>query len=138
MDAVPLTRLLAAYGVTALVMFAIDMVWLRGIAMSWYQQAIGHLMANDPKVWAGALFYVLYPVGLVLFAVYPGLASDGVGRAALLGAAFGLFAYATYDLTNLTILKGWPAWLSALDVAWGTLASAVAAVAGRLVAPHVG
>ena len=54
------------------------------------------------------------------------------------GAAFGLIAYATYDLTNLATLKGWPLGLAAADVAWGTFASAVAATAGRWVAPHVG
>lgn len=132
------SRLLAAYGVAALVMFAVDMVWLRGIAGPWYRQGIGHLMADDVKLWAAALFYLLYPVGLVLFAVHPGLHADGFGRTALLGAAFGFFAYATYDLTNLTTLKGWPIGLAVADIAWGAFASAVAAVAGRAVAPHVG
>jgi len=132
-----LTKTLTAYAVTAFVLFAIDMVWLRVIAMNWYQQGIGHLMTSDVKLWAAALFYLLYPVGLVLFAVGPGLEAPP-WRTAALGAAFGFFAYATYDLTNLATLKGWPLGLAAADVAWGTFASAVAATAGRWVAPHVG
>lgn len=134
---VTVTKVLAAYAVTTLVLFAIDMVWLRVIAFNWYQQGIGHLMTTDVKLWAALLFYLLYPVGLVLFAVVPGLDSATVWRSALLGAAFGFFAYATYDLTNLATLKGWPMGLAVMDVAWGTFASAVAATAGRLVAPHV-
>ena len=47
------------------------------------------------------------------------------------GALFGFFAYATYDLTNLATLKDWPIGLSALDMAWGSIASAAAAVAGH-------
>ena len=43
----------------------------------------------------------MYPVGLVIFAVLPGVDAGSVTRAAMLGALFGLFAYATYDLTNL-------------------------------------
>lgn len=133
-----LSKALAAYAVTAIVLFAVDMVWLRVIAMSWYQQGIGHLMTADVKLWAAGLFYLLYPLGLVVFAVVPGLDAPGPWRSVLLGAGFGFFAYATYDLTNLATLKGWPLGLAAADVAWGTFASAVAAGVGRLVAPHVG
>ena len=133
-----LTKALATYAVTALVLLAIDMLWLGVIAKGWYQQGIGHLMTADVKLWAAALFYLLYPVGLVVFAVSPGLDVASPWRAAALAAAFGLFAYATYDLTNLATLKDWPLALSAADVAWGAFASAVAASAGRWVALRVG
>lgn len=127
----------AAYAGTAVVMIAIDLVWLGVIAKPWYQQGIGHLMAAEPNWVAGALFYLLFPLGLLLFAVIPGLADAGWGKTALLGGLFGLFAYATYDLTNLATLRNWPLWLAALDMAWGTGVSAVAASAGRLVAGWV-
>ena len=127
----------AAYAGTAVVMIAIDLVWLGLIAKPWYQQGIGHLMAPEPNWLAGGLFYLLYPVGLLLFAVVPGLADAGWGKTALLGGLFGLFAYATYDLTNLATLRNWPLWLALLDMAWGTGVSAVAATAGRVVAGWV-
>ena len=44
---------------------------------------------------------------------------------------FGFFAYATYDLTNLATLKGWPLGLSLIDMAWGSLVSALATAAGK-------
>ena len=132
------TRALVAYAAAAVVMFAIDMVWLRGIAMGWYQQGIGHLMAPQAKLWAAALFYLVYPAGLVLLAVTPGMAAESIGRTALLAAAFGFFAYATYDLTNLATLKDWPVSLAVADMAWGTLASAVAASAAHWAASRIG
>ena len=116
-------------------MLVIDMLWLGVIAKPLYQQGIGHLMAPQPKLWAAALFYLLYPVGLVLFAVMPNTGSAWL-QTALMGAAFGLFAYATYDLTNLATLKDWPLGLSVIDTLWGAAASAIAASAGRAAMNH--
>lgn len=52
-------------------------------------------------------------------------------RAVLAGALFGFFAYATYDLSNLATLRGWPLRLTLVDIAWGTALTAAAAAAGR-------
>lgn len=130
-----MNRTLAAYAATTVTMLAIDMVWLGVIAKPFYQQGIGHLMAPQPNLWAAALFYLLYPVGLVLFAVWPNTGTPWL-QTALMGAAFGLFAYATYDLTNLATLKGWPLGLSVIDTLWGAAVSAVAATAGRAAFNH--
>ena len=130
-----MTRTFATYAAAAVVMLAIDMLWLGVIAKPLYQQGIGHLMADRPKLWAAALFYLLYPAGLVLFAVMPNTASSWA-QTALMGAAFGLFAYATYDLTNLATLRDWPLGLSIIDTLWGAAVSAVAATAGRAALNH--
>jgi uncharacterized membrane protein len=50
----------------------------------------------------------------------------------MLGALFGFFAYATYDLTNLATLREWPMRLSLIDVCWGTLVSAASAAGGKV------
>ena len=128
-----MTRHLVAYVAVAAVLVALDMLWLRGIATDWYQQGIGHLMSAKPKLWAAGLFYLLYPVGIVIFAVMPN-AGEAWWRAAAMGALFGFFAYSTYDLTNLAILKGWPLGLSVIDMVWGGLVSGVSASAGRVAA----
>jgi len=128
-----MTKYLVAYLTVAVVLVALDMLWLRGIATDWYQQGIGHLMAPQVNMVAGALFYLLFPIGVVIFAVSPGLA-DPWWRTAIFGALFGFFAYATYDLTNLAILKDWPLGLSLIDIAWGSVVSGVSAVAGRAAA----
>lgn len=120
---------IGTYLAIAITLFVIDMVWLMWIARDWYQQGMGHLMAAKPQLLPAALFYALFPVGLLVFAVLPSQEA-GVARAALMGGLFGFFAYATYDLTNMAVLKDWPVSLSVLDVAWGTLAGAVASAAG--------
>ena len=111
--------------------FVIDMVWRRVIAVSWYQQGMGPLLAASPNLAAAAAFYLLYPVGLRIFAVFPAEGS-GVMKAALMGALFGFFAYSTYDLTNLAVVKGWPLGLTFIDMAWGTLVSGVSSALGKL------
>ena len=54
-------------------------------------------------------------------------------KASVAGGLFGFFVYATYDLTNLALLRDWPAGMSLLDVAWGTSLSAVVTAVGRLI-----
>lgn len=131
-------KYLQIYGGTAGVMLVLDMLWLGFIAKSWYQQGIGHLMADQPNLAIGALFYLLFPLGLVIFAVLPTGDDAGWTKAALMGALFGFFAYATYDITNLATLRDWPLKLSIMDVAWGSLVSGLAAGAGKAVQIHVG
>ena len=125
---------------TFTVMLAIDALWLGVLARDLYQQDMGSLMAVQPRWAAAAAFYLAYPLGLVIFAVKPALetASGGnggsLGRALLLGGLFGLFAYGTYDLTNLAVVQDWPLGLTFIDLAWGTFASAVSAGAGMALA----
>ncbi|MBX3657079.1 MAG: DUF2177 family protein [Ramlibacter sp.] len=121
------------YLAVASTLFLADMVWLLGIASAWYQQGLGHLMASQPRMAPALGFYLIYPVGLVIFAVRPGQGRH-TQTAAVRGALFGFFAYSTYDLTNLAILRDWPVGLSLLDVAWGTAAGALSAAAGGWVA----
>ena len=125
-----MTKYLASYAATMISMLAIDLLWIGVIAKPLYQAGIGHLMAAQPNLAAALVFYLLFPLGLLLFAVLP-TAGSGWGKTLATGALFGFFAYATYDLTNLATLKGWPLGLSLIDMAWGSLVSAVASAAGR-------
>ena len=119
------------YLAISLTMFVIDMIWLGVIAKSTYADAMGSLLSPNPNLWAAAAFYVMFPVGLLIFAVMPGDTS-GVLKVAGMGALFGFFAYSTYDLTNLAVVKNWPVGLTFLDMAWGTLVSGVSASAGKV------
>ena len=123
-------RYLALYGLTALGFFAIDFVWLTRIAQRFYQTHLGHLLREDPVVWAAVSFYALYLVGVVAFAVLPGLEAGSVGRAAALGALFGLVAYATFDLTCAALFRDFPVVVVAVDLAWGTVLTAGTATLG--------
>ena len=121
----------ATYIAIFLTMFIIDMIWLGVVAKATYANAMGSLLSPNPNLWAAAAFYLLFPVGLLIFAVLP-QADSPVWKAALMGALFGFFAYSTYDLTNLAVIKDWPLGLTFIDMAWGTLVSGVAATVGKL------
>ena len=118
---------LSAYLVTLVLFAAIDFVWLGLIARGFYAAQLGELMVERPGLVAAALFYLVYAGGLVHFAVLPGLRGGGWTTALGQGAILGLVAYATYDLTNLATLKGWPFAMSVVDLAWGTILSGVVA-----------
>ena len=129
-----MSRLLIAYATTLITFLAIDALWLTVLMGSTYKSYLGELMLAQPKLLPAALFYVLYAVGLVVFAVMPALRADDWRMAAGLGALLGLVAYATYDLSNLATLRGWPLPLTFIDIAWGTVLSSVAATIGFMVA----
>lgn len=124
-------RYVGVYLIVFITMLVLDVVWLRGIATAWYQQGLGHLMAPRPDLFAAGIFYLMYPLGLVIFAVLPNEDSSLL-KATAMGALFGLFAYATYDLSNLATLRDWPLNVSLMDMAWGTLVSGMSVAAGRL------
>lgn len=126
-------RFAVAY-VTALASFlALDAVWLTTMAHRLYRPAIGHLM-RPGFAWEPALiFYLLYIVGLVVFGVMTRPQKNRRLAAAGRCGLFGLVAYATYDLTNQATLRDWPWLVTLADLAWGTVASALAgAVASRV------
>lgn len=119
------------YVISVPVFFVIDMIWLGFIASNFYRARIGHLMeVNWP---AAIVFYLVFLLGLTYFALYPA-AEFGWQKALLLGALFGFFTYATYDLTNLATLKDWPLSLVVVDMIWGTILGA--SVAAFTVAIH--
>ena len=106
------------------------------VARGFYRRQLGHLMS--PKVnWISAvLFYLLFIVGLLVFAIRPALVSGAPLHALFYGALLGLISYATYDLTNLATIKDWPVIVTVIDLIWGTVlggvVSYVSAVFGRV------
>jgi uncharacterized membrane protein len=123
-------RNLFAASACLVVFCACDFMWLGVFARDFYASRLGALLLSEPNWVPAALFYPLYVGGLCVFCVMPALAARS-GRTALsLGAFFGLVAYATYDLSNLATLNGWPIAVTVVDIAWGSFVSAVAAIAG--------
>lgn len=112
---------LKLYLLTIPVFFAIDLLWLGVLAKSFYQHSLAHLLSPTVNWSAAFLFYFMYIVGIILFAVKPGLDAGSLTKAAMWGALFGFFTYATYDLTNLATLREWPIKIVVVDVLWGTL-----------------
>lgn len=118
---------------TAPFIVVLDFIWLGYVARDFYQGNLAHLLAPTPMWAAAVIFYVLYAVGLAIFAVSPGLTAKSLFVAAGLGALFGFFAYATYDLSNMATLKDWPLMVTLVDITWGAFLSGVAAGGAYLV-----
>lgn len=119
-----------AYLIAGVAFLAIDAVWLGVIAKNFYGAQLGDLMADDVKFGVAAVFYLLYAVGIVVFAIRPALASNDVMEAIIYAALFGFLAYGTYDFTNLSTIRDWPWVVTLVDVTWGTVLTIVAAVIG--------
>lgn len=122
-----------AYAVAALVMAGLDFIWLSLTVDPLYHRALGAMLAEKPYMPAAVAFYLIYVLGIVVFAVWPALESGDWRTALIRGAAFGFFAYATYDLTNLATLKVWSLKISLIDMAWGTFLTGTAAGASAVI-----
>lgn len=121
------------YLVTVPVFFIIDLVWLGLVAKNFYQDQLGYLLG--PVNWTAAIvFYLLYIVGILVFAIVPGLEAGSLYKAAALGAFFGFMAYATYELTNYALVKDWPFTVVWVDILWGTVLTGAVAAGGYYLA----
>lgn len=112
------------YLVTLAVFLVIDLVWLGLVARNFYRKYLGYIMSPSPNWLAAILFYLLFIAGILIFAVIPGMQSDSMGKTVLMGALFGLFTYATYDLTNHATIKDWPVIITIVDMIWGVILAA--------------
>lgn len=117
------------YFASLLAFLLIDLTWLGWVARGFYRQHLAHLLARRTNWAAAIVFYLLFVLGLLIFAVVPGLKAGSLAQALRYGALYGFFTYCTYDLTNLATLKDWPIRLVLVDIAWGVvLATSVSAV----------
>lgn len=127
----------AAYAV-ALALFAVlDIVWLTGMGNTLYRPVLGDMLAPAVRVAPAIAFYLVYPIGLAVFAIAPALKSGSLSDALVLGALFGALTYATYDLTNFATLKNWTLGLTIIDIAYGAIAASSVSAITYLVAPAI-
>jgi len=68
-----------------------------------------------------------------LTVVLPAFNSNTWTQALFLGMLFGLVTYATFDLTNLALLKGWPTVIVVLDILLGMFLSSAFSIAGYFI-----
>jgi len=107
--------------ITFVVFMGIDLIWLGLIAKNFYGKKLGYIMSSSPNWFAAIIFYCVFIVGLMFFALYPSLEKGQALNALFLGMFFGFVTYATYDLTNLATLKDWPLVITIVDLIWGTV-----------------
>jgi uncharacterized membrane protein len=124
-------RYAVLYLATLIVLIPIDLLFLGTIAKAFFTAQVGDML-GEVRLAPAILFYLLYVAGILVFVNAP----DGATwRSALIyGALFGLFCYATFELTSLSLLKHWTWPVVAVDVSWGAFVTAFASTAGLLIA----
>jgi uncharacterized membrane protein len=112
------------YMIALVVFLGIDAVWLSTAGRSVYFNEIGNLLLDKPNFVVAFMFYLIFVAGMVAFVITPAVATGSIAHALVMGAFFGLVAYATYDLTNLATLKGFTVKVAIIDMVWGAVLSA--------------
>jgi len=107
----------------------LDLLWLGVVMKDFYHMRLAHLLSTEVLWEAAVVFYLLYAVGIFVFVVLPSIEKHSLLHAVLFGAFFGIIAYGTYDLTNMSTLEAWPLSVTILDMLWGAfLTGAVSGV----------
>lgn len=122
--------LFAVYAVTLLAFFAIDAVGLKLLLYPLFSRHVGPILRSRMRLVVAAGFYLVYVVGVIYFAVLPGVMAESLGLAVLNGALLGLIAYGTYEATNMATIEGWAWPMVITDVVWGTALTAATATIG--------
>ena len=126
--------LVVATILASLIFLIIDVIWLSFATKSFYRPLIGNLLADKPVMWAAALFYILYVIGMAIVVIQPCMDSESIFKTVYTGFIFGLVAYGTYNLTNMAVLKGWSPTVTFVDMFWGGSLTAVSATSGLYLA----
>lgn len=123
-------NILVSYVLTFIVFLIIDMAWLGFIAKNLYQKYLGTFLSDKVNWTAAFIFYAIYIIGISIFVIYPAVQKDSMLNALVMGALLGILAYATYDLTNLATLKGWPIQIVIIDIIWGAVLTSLVSLSG--------
>jgi uncharacterized membrane protein len=110
------------YFISLLLLLIFDAIWLLFIIKDFVSKSIGHLMAENVKVFPVLIFYPLYALAITVLVVFPAINGDfSILKVLLFGGLLGLAAYGAYDLTNHATLTSWPAVMSVVDMSWGMI-----------------
>lgn len=118
---------LKLYVIILTLLFMLDAIWIGVVAKNFYLNNLGHLMRPDIQWMAAIIFYLIYALGILILVILPSLKEGSLSKAILYASLLGLICYATYDLTNLATLKGWPLLVTYVDLIWGTTLTALVA-----------
>lgn len=129
-----MNRYLVLYVTTLVVLMGLDFLFLGLVAKGFFTSEVGDML-GELKPLPAVLFYLLYVVGVLVFVSGP---QGATWQSTLFyGALFGLFCYATFDLTALALLRHWSWPVAFVDIGWGAVVTAVSSTAGLLVADRM-
>lgn len=116
-------ELLFTFAVAMLFFLAIDLLWLGVLAKDFYKKHLKTKMRKVPNWPVAFLFYAVFIIGLIYFAIRPAIVDEDFVLGILNGFLYGIFTYSTYELTNLAVIKGWPRGVVLIDILWGGILS---------------
>ena len=119
---------LKLYLLTVPIFFLLDIIWLGYVAKGFYRRHLGFILSPEVNWPAAITFYLIYIAGILFFAVAPAIERTSLIRALVWGSLYGFFTYATYDLTNMALIKGWPMKIVVVDILWGMVLCSVVAM----------
>jgi uncharacterized membrane protein len=128
-------RFAIVYLSTLVILLSLDFLFLGAVGKKLFADNVGDMTLAGPRVAPTIIFYVLYLVGVVIFV--NGSAPANWTHSLQFGALFGLFCYATFELTNMALLKHWEWTVVVPDIAWGAVLTAVSAALGGLLAEWI-
>ena len=118
----------------AILFLLIDIIWLSFAVKNFYRPNIGNLLLDKPVMWAAALFYIIYVLGLAIVILEPAIKSEDYTKLIINAFVFGLVAYGTYNLTNMATITGWSSKVVFVDMFWGGFLTAFSSYFGILIA----
>ncbi len=126
-----MNRSIVLYLTTLVVLTGLDFLFLGVFAKGFFAAQVGDMM-GEIRPLPAVLFYLLYVLGVLIFVSGSPVATTQ--STLIYGALFGLFCYATFELTSLSLLKHWTWPVAILDMSWGAIVTAISATAGLAVA----
>jgi len=121
--------ILVSYICVLVIFGAVDACWLPLMGPILYRPTLADILTPNVRVAPAVVFYLSYAVGVVMFAVLPGLRTAAASNVFLSALLFGAIAYGTYDLTNYATLRNWTLQITIIDIAYGALLSGIAGIA---------
>jgi uncharacterized membrane protein len=127
-------RYVALYLATLMVLIPIDFLFLGIVAKGFFASEVGDML-GEIRPAPAILFYLLYVGGILIFV--SGSATATWLSTLLYGALFGLFCYATFELTSLSLLKHWTWPVALVDMCWGSFVTALSSTLGLVIADWI-
>ncbi len=122
------------YLIMLTVYLLIDSIWLTLTTNAVYRATLTSILIPDFRAGPAIAVYLLQVLGLMVFVIPRAAATGRATTAFFYGAAFGLFTYGLYDLTNDATLRHWTLQLTLTDMAWGTLICGLVSLIGSVFA----
>ena len=127
-------RFAIVYLSTLVILLPLNFLFLGTIGKTLFEKNVNDMILATPRMAPAILFYLIYLSGIVVFVNRT--ASNWTSNLGY-GALFGLFCYATFELTNMTVLKHWEWVVVVADIAWGAVLTGISASVGGALAQGI-